>query len=335
MVFSPRRLPSRRAGPPALATLAFALLGLACSAERPDSPTGGRSTPPPDATPTSADASPAAGLVALGERLFFDARLSGNDKLSCASCHDPTRAFSDGRRVSVGVSGRPLRRNAPGLFDLAARAPYFWDGRAPTLEEQALGPLTDPDEMGQDLRGLEAELASDAGYRALFAQSFPGEGVSVFNVARALAAFERTLVSRSSPYDRYLAGDASALDGAARRGLSLFEGKAECSTCHRGPALTDNQFHRVAFAGDDPGRAALGPGAGPRGGFKTPSLREVARTAPYFHDGSVASLEEVVEHYARGGDPRAGEARDVHPLELDEGERRDLVAFLRALSSGP
>jgi cytochrome c peroxidase len=294
-------------------------LALSCEAGTP-------SRPPPVA-PTREEE-----IAALGERLFFDKRLSGDNTLSCASCHDPARAFADGKRTSVGISKRPLRRNTPALWNLEGRAPYFWDGRAATLEAQALVPLTSPDEMGADLTALPAELSADSEYRERFARCFPGEGVSASTIARALAAYERTLISRSSPYDRYLAGERLALTEQQRRGLELFNGKAECMTCHNGPDLTDNQFSRVGLVGDDPGRAAIDPVSGPRGGFKTPSLREVSRTAPYFHDGSAATLEEVIEHYARGGNVTV--ERDIHPLALSEDEKAALVAFLRALSSG-
>lgn len=281
----------------------------------------------PPAAPTREE------LVALGKRLFFDPRLSANNAVSCASCHDPAHGFSDGKRTSLGISKRPLRRNTPALWNLEGRAPYFWDGRAATLEAQALMPLTNPDEMGADLKALPSELSSDSEYRERFARCFPGEGVSASTIARALAAYERTLVSRSSPYDRYLAGDRSALTEQQRRGLELFNGKAECVTCHKGPDLTDNQFNRVGLPGNDPGRAAIDPVSGPKGGFKTPSLREVSHTAPYFHDGSVATLEEVVDHYTRGGDASA--PSDIHPLQLKPDEKAALVAFLRALSSSP
>ncbi|HEX8697871.1 MAG TPA: cytochrome c peroxidase [Myxococcaceae bacterium] len=284
---------------------------------------------PPSRPPS--EASSREDLATLGQRLFFDKRLSGNNTVSCASCHDPARAFADGKRTSMGVSKRALRRNTPALWNLEGRAPYFWDGRAATLEAQALVPLANPDEMGADLAALPAELSAVAEYRERFARHFPGEGVSASTIARALAAYERTLISRSSPYDRYLEGERSALTEQQRLGLVLFNGKAECMTCHNGPDLTDNQFSRVGLVGDDPGRAAIDPVSGPRGGFKTPSLREVSRTAPYFHDGSAATLEEVVEHYVRGGN--ATVERDIHPIALTQEEKAALVAFLRALSS--
>ena len=267
--------------------------------------------------------------VELGRRLFFDTRLSRDGSLSCATCHDPRKRFSDGRAVAPGRNPVRLKRNTPALLNLESRGPYFWDGRASTLEEQALIPLTDPNEMGRELSSLERELAADPEYAALFQQAFGSLGVTRVTLARALAAFERTLVSTGSRHDRYLAGDSSALTEEEVRGLRVFTGKGECTTCHGGPLLTDNGFHNVGVAGDDPGRFEAGPP--PRATFKTPSLRDVARTAPYFHNGSAATLEEVIEHYARGGDPRAKGARDIHPLHLSASEKRELAAFLRSL----
>ncbi len=215
------------------------------------------------------------------------------------------------------------------MLNLAERAPYFWDGRVATLEEQVLVPLADPKEMGRELAALERDLARDPEYAARFREVFGDEGVTRGTIARAIAAFERTLVSDPSRYDRYLEGDASALTPAEVRGLRVFAGKGECTTCHAGPLLTDNGFHNIGVVGDDPGRPELFPS--PRATFKTPSLRDVARTGPYFHDGSAATLEDVIEHYAKGGAPSAKGARDIHALSLSAEEKRDLAAFLRAL----
>jgi cytochrome c peroxidase len=270
-----------------------------------------------------------AAQVALGRTLFFDARLSRDGTLSCASCHDPARRFTDGRAVALGHQRMRLQRNTPALLNLEGRGPYFWDGRALTLEEQVLVPLTDPREMGRDLAALERELAADPEYTARFREAFGPLGVTRDTLARAIAAYERTLVSGGSRFDRYLEGDRSALTAEEVRGLRVFEGKGECTTCHGGPLLTDNGFHNIGVAGTDPGRTE--PGPTPRATFKTPSLRDVARTAPYFHNGSAATLEDVIEHYARGGDPRAKGARDIHPLHLSADEKRELAAFLRSL----
>ena len=169
----------------------------------------------------------------------------------------------------------------------------------------------------------------DPEYVARFQEAFGSLGINRDTLARALAAFERTLVSAGSRHDRYLEGDTSALTAEEVRGLRVFTGKGECTTCHGGPLLTDNGFHNVGVAGEDPGRPE--PGAVPRATFKTPSLRDVARTAPYFHEGSAATLEEVIEHYANGGDPRAKGTHDIHPLDLSASEKRALAAFLRSL----
>ena len=278
----------------------------------------------PPETPSSGDA-----RVALGRKLFFDTRLSGDGKRSCASCHDPRKRFSDGQKVALGRDRVRLKRNTPALLNLEARGPYLWDGRAATLEEQALLPLMDPNELAKDLPTLERELAADPEYVARFQEAFGSLGINRDTLARALAAFERTLVSAGSRHDRYLEGDTSALTAEEVRGLRIFTGKGECTTCHGGPLLTDNGFHNVGVAGEDPGRPE--PGAVPRATFKTPSLRDVARTAPYFHDGSAATLEEVIEHYANGGDPRAKGTHDIHPLDLSASEKRALAAFLRSL----
>ncbi|HZI16364.1 MAG TPA: cytochrome c peroxidase [Myxococcus sp.] len=319
--------------PCAIVLLLCALPGTACSAPRSEDAPASEARPRPEAPhglvplPAPLVAVSETPEVALGRKLFFDTRLSGDGRRSCASCHEPGRRFTDGRPVALGSRGAKLKRNTPALLNLEARGPYFWDGRAATLEEQALLPITHPDELAQDLGKLERTLAADPGYAARFREAFGAEGVTRATLARALAAFERTLVSAGSRYDRYLLGDTGALTAEEVHGMRLFAGKGECTTCHQGPLLTDNGFHNVGVAGDDPGRPEPGRGAT----FKTPSLRDVARTAPYFHDGSAATLEDVIDHYARGGAEGAPGARDIHPLALTPEEKRALVAFLRAL----
>ena len=282
--------------------------------------------------------------IQLGRSLFFEARLSSNDKVSCATCHRPDRGFADGLRFSVGVSGTPLKRHTPHLYNLAWSRTFFWDGRTSSLEDQAVMPIRHPDEMGMAGDTAAEKLRGIATYAATFSEVYPKSGVTMGNIARSLAAFERTIVSRDSPADRYAAGDTAALDERALRGRTLFFGRARCSTCHGGLNFTDGLFHNTGVMGDDIGRAAFDrvgefqmrpyPFFQMRRAFKTPSLRNVALTAPYQHDGSEASLLEVVTFYNKGGrDPQSyGKALDIRPLTLTDAELQDLVAFLEALT---
>ena len=282
--------------------------------------------------------------IQLGHSLFFDTRLSSNDKVSCATCHRPDRGFADGLRFSVGVSGTPLKRHTPHLYNLAWNHTFFWDGRTSSLEDQAVMPIRHPDEMGMPGDTAAEKLRGIASYAATFSEVFPKSGVTMGNIARALAAFERTIVSRDSPADRYAAGDTAALDERAVRGRTLFFGRARCSTCHSGANFTDGLFHNTGVMGDDIGRAAFDrvgefqmrpyPFFQMRRAFKTPSLRNVALTAPYQHDGSEASLLEVVTFYNKGGrDPNSyGKALDIRALNLTEADLQDLVAFLEGLT---
>lgn len=282
--------------------------------------------------------------IQLGRSLFFEARLSSNDKVSCATCHRPDRGFADGLRFSVGVSGTPLKRHTPHLYNLAWSRTFFWDGRTSSLEDQAVMPIRHPDEMGMAGDTAAEKLRGIATYAATFSEVYPKSGVTMGNIARSLAAFERTIVSRDSPADRYAAGDTAALDERALRGRTLFFGRARCSTCHGGLNFPDGLFHNTGVMGDDIGRAAFDrvgefqmrpyPFFQMRRAFKTPSLRNVALTAPYQHDGSEASLLEVVTFYNKGGrDPQSyGKALDIRPLTLTDAELQDLVAFLEALT---
>jgi len=270
--------------------------------------------------------------VALGRRLFFDSLLSSNRRMACSSCHVPQRAFADSVALSRGATGHPGRRNAPALLNRAWGLAFFWDGRAGSLEVQVLQPIQDPLEMDLSLTQLLARLADDRAYHAAFNTTFV-DGVTAENVARALASYVRTIRSGDSPADRYQAGDQTALADDAKRGLALFRGKANCASCHLGPNLTDEGFHNTGVSlGVDRGRLGVTGREEDRGKFKTPSLREVARTAPYMHDGSLASLDDVVDFYDGGGKPSSRLDPEVHPLGLSANEKHDLVAYLRSLT---
>lgn len=272
----------------------------------------------------------------LGRLLFYDPVLSQNDDISCAECHHPDLGFSDGRETAVGPDGQPLSRNAPTLWNVGYAQNLFWDGRLDSLEAQSEFPLTHPDEMGvRDTDALVAELTAIPEYDAMFADAFDGGDVSLENVEKALAAFQRTLITDDSPFDRYAAGDFDALTPQQRRGLALFRsGATRCFECHAAPTFASDTFRVVGVPSDDPGRAAVSDDGLP-GAFKVPTLRNIALTAPYMHDGSMATLEEVLEFYADGGG-RAHGAENVdvfvQGFEMNAQEKADLIAFMMALT---
>lgn len=267
--------------------------------------------------------------VALGKELFFDKGLSVDGTVSCASCHNPETGFADARKVSEGVGGRKGRRNAPTVVNAAYWATQFWDGRAKTLEEQALGPITNELEMNHSPVALLKKLNGDAEYR----KKFGGGPITMERITGAIAAYERTLLSGNSAVDRYLyAGDRTALSPAAVTGLRVFG--ENCVICHsmgKDHALfTDQGFHNLGVGVDRKGELTdMGRG---RGEFRTPSLRNVARTAPYMHDGSLKTLREVVDFYVGGGNSNPYLDPLMKPLELSAEERAGLVAFLEALN---
>ena len=273
--------------------------------------------------------------VALGRQLFFDPRLSADDTISCATCHEPEHAWANHNAVDIGIQGKKGTRNSGTILDAAYMDVQFWDGRAKTLEEQALGPIHNPVEMGSTLDDVVRKLGAIEGYRAQFQAVF-GAGVTTDGIAKAIAAFERTVLSGPSPHDRYVAGDRSAMPPSAVRGLRLFNGKARCRTCHGGPMLSDQGFHNIGVGMDraepDIGREAVTKDPKDRGRFKTPSLRNLALTWPYMHDGSVRSLADVVEFYDAGGVRNPTLDIFIMPLELTDDEQKDLVAFLEALT---
>lgn len=275
--------------------------------------------------------------AALGKQLFFDSRLSGDNKTSCADCHLPEHAFTDRRKTARGQQGQPLVRNTPTVVNTAFFKHLLWDGRATSLEQQALAPIVSPTEMNQDLDRLESELNAIPGYVVQFQRVF-GSSITRQTIAKALAAFERTLISKPSPLDRFLAGDRSALSEEARRGLELFRGDAGCIRCHNGPLLSDGKFYRLGLSRKDKGRGAVTGRPRDAFRFRTPSLREISRTAPYMHDGSLKTLDSVVTFYYRGVSTTTpdGLPLDVKPLLGNSfSQISDIVAFLKSLSSEP
>jgi cytochrome c peroxidase len=273
--------------------------------------------------------------VALGRRLFFDRALSADRTVSCSSCHRPEHLFTDTTAVSPGVYGRRGHRNTPSLLNVAYARHLTWDGRSRTLEEQVLKPIQDPVEMDLSLDSVVLRLSAIADYQAAFHLAY-AEPVSADGVSRALAAYLRTLRSGDAPVDRFHAGVATAITAEARAGFHLFVGKARCSLCHWGPTFSDGEFHNTGVSArsgfhDDGRYARTGAGADLRA-FRTAALRNVARTAPYMHDGSFATLEEVVDFYDGGGGPDEGRDVDLRPLGLTAAEKRSLLAFLLALT---
>lgn len=270
--------------------------------------------------------------IELGKQLYFDPRLSRDNTVSCVSCHDPAKGWSNGEAVATGIGGQKGGRSAPTIVNSAYQYFQFWDGRAAELEGQALGPIQNPIEMNMTLEELIPKLNAIEGYRTQFQEVF-GADATADGVAKAIAAFERTVLSGDAPFDRFKAGDAKALSEAAERGRKVFFNKAQCSSCHTGPNFSDGAFHNIGIGMDkekpDEGRRTESKLEGDRGAFKTPTLREIARTAPYMHDGSLATLEDVVEYYNKGGTPNPQLDEAIFPLNLTDEEKRDLVTFMK------
>ena len=273
--------------------------------------------------------------VTLGWRLFRERLLSRDRSLACVDCHRPDRAFTDGRAKAVGVYGRRGPRSVPTIVNRAWGESFFWDGRIDTLEEQVLQPILSELEMDLTIEEAIEQLRKTSPYPAAFRETF-GRDVNGDDLARALAAYVRTIQSGASPYDRYIWGEPTALSPEAQAGLSLFRGRANCTACHVGPNLTDEEFHNTgAFWGGQPydaGRVVVTGVVEDTGKFKTPTLREIARTAPYMHDGSIDTLEDVVDFYDRGGNDNPFRDRELRPLRLTRDEKTSLVAFLQSLS---
>jgi cytochrome c peroxidase len=254
--------------------------------------------------------------VELGRKLFSDKRLSADGTVACVSCHDPQFAFGDRHALAIGMGGQTGARRAPRLVNRGYGTSFFWDGRAQTLEQQVMQPIANPLEMASSPR--------DAAARA---------GVGEGEMRDALASYVRTILSGNSAFDRYMAGDTAAMSATEQLGLRLFTTKADCSGCHVGPNFTDERFHNTgAGNGNDPGRASVTGREEDRGAFKTPSLRDAARTPPYMHDGSLATLEDVIEFYDKGGRANAQLDPEIRPLHLTAPEKAALALFVRALN---
>ncbi|MEW5979233.1 MAG: cytochrome c peroxidase [Acidobacteriota bacterium] len=278
--------------------------------------------------------------IKLGKRLYFEKALSEDNSISCASCHIPEKGFADPAQFSSGVGGKKGDRQAPTVINRVFSARQFWDGRAASLEEQALGPVQNPVEMAMPSMEIVVErLTKMPEYVEMFKAAYPPDGaITAENVARAMACFERTVMSGNSPFDKFIAGDKTAMSEAAQRGYEIFknENKGNCETCHVGFNFTDENFNNlgVGMAAKKPdlGHYNVSKLDGHKGAFKTPTLREIANTAPYMHDGSQKTLEEVVDFYNKGGHKNQWLSTKVKKLNLTKQEQSDLVEFLKALS---
>lgn len=272
--------------------------------------------------------------ASLGKQLYFDTRLSVTAAQSCGSCHNPGYGWGDGLAVGVGYGMQKLGRHSPTIVNAAWSDIFMWDGRLPTLEEQALGPIQSEGEMNMPLEQLLKRLDSIPEYKPLFSRAFPEEGLTVMTIAKAIATYERTVVSERAPFDAWIEGDEKAISEDAKRGFLVFNGKAQCAACHEGWNFTNEGFQDIGLPSDDVGRGKYLPAVVKmQHAFKTPGLREITRRSPYMHDGSLATLAQVIDHYDHGGVDRPSRSDLMKPLGLTAQEKSDLVAFLNTLTS--
>ena len=314
------------AGAVALTALCLA----AWAGDRPRQPLGLPSVEWPKNNPYSA------AKAELGRYLYFDKRLSSDGTVSCATCHDPKYGYTDGAPVSTGIRGQKGSRSAPTVINRAFSLAQFWDGRAATIEEQAKGPIANPIEMGNTHEAAAAAIAKIQGYRPMFVKAFGSDSVDIDRIAMAIATFERTVLSGNAPYDRYKKGDKNAMAPEQVRGMSVFFDKAKCDRCHENSNFTLNAYANIGIGMDklepDLGRYVMTKDPRDWGVFKIPTLREIEHTAPYMHDGSLKTLEEVVDYYDKGGYANKNLDANIRKLNLTDQDKKDLVAFLKALS---
>jgi len=291
----------------------------------------------PEKVPTPIDNKITSARVELGKLLYFDPSLSRDGTVSCASCHNPLMGWSDNQPKAIGIEGREGPRNSPTVLNTAYQIRQFWDGRAKTLEEQALGPIQADVEMDMNLDLLLSKLNKNSGYVALFEKAYPSEGITDKTLAKAIATFERTVVSNEAPFDKFIKGDKKVISKSAQNGFKVFTGKARCSDCHDGFNFTDGSFHNIALGGVDEGRYKIRKRAAWFHAFKTPTLRDIAKSAPYFHDGSVKTLKEATTICATGG--RYPNGKNISTFIVDRGlsetEIDNIVEFMKTLSGEP
>jgi cytochrome c peroxidase len=287
----------------------------------------------PEATPFPASNPYDARKAQLGQMLFFEPRLSGSKWISCASCHNPSLSWGDGLPRGIGQGMKTLGRRTPTILNLAWADLVMWDGRKTGLEDQVFGPMTSPAEMNSSIDEVVGRISAIGAYQREFKKVFGDEGVSARTIPLAIATYERTIVSGTAPFDRWIGGDETAISDDAKRGFDVFTGKGNCAACHTGWNLTDNSFHDIGLPDKDIGRGEWLKIQSMQHAFKTPTLRDVDRRGPYMHDGSLATLAEVVDHYDRGGVERPSLSDEMRPLHLTAAEKQALLAFLGTLTS--
>ena len=286
----------------------------------------------PSSIPFPADNPYSVEKAALGKMLFFDPRLSKNHNMTCATCHNPSFGWEDATATSIGAQNSHLDRHSPTIINMAWGSSFFWDGRARTLEEQALGPIESAVEMNLPIDEAVRRLSEVQSYQAWFQRVFPQEGINSKNIRKAIATFERTIVSGQAPFDLWVEGNESAISESAKRGFALFNGKAECASCHSGWNFTDNKFHDIGLQTADKGKGKLTGLAKDAFAFKTPSLRNISQRAPYMHQGQFKDLRSVLVHYISGGIRRDSLSELMKPVPLTLSELDDLEAFLMTLT---
>lgn len=294
----------------------------------------------PDNPPFPKDNEPTQDRIQLGKMLFFDPRISRDQNMSCATCHNPSLGWSDGLAKGRGFKSNLLGRASPSIVNTAYNTIQMWDGRKKDLEDQAMGPLEAAVEMNTDFSQFFSWIKQNQGYVDAFEKAYPGKGITKETTAKAIASFERTVISNNSPFDQWIKGNSVAMTEQQVRGFEIFknENKGNCAVCHDAPNFTDNGMHNIGLASfgnekPDLGRFGQKPLRLMKGAFKTPTLRDIALSAPYFHDGSAATLMDVVEHYAKGGEVKTNLSPNLKEIKLTQQDKQDLVAFMQALTS--